>query len=177
MNRRTTLALMSMAFLCSAVALPAGNAVAQEKQHVSFKAPAENSKYTQQNIIDVGDMPGHQVRVFEIHRTFPNDAPVVNGVKLAETWTRGASDFTDGNGNSTTYSVFVAENGDKFFTRAALVAQSIGPGKFTTTAAGTITGGTGKFAGIRGLLRTTGSAEPKVGVNDNQYDIEYWMDK
>jgi hypothetical protein len=176
MNRRSTLALTTIAALCWPLAL-AGHAVAQEKQHASFKALAANSKYTQQNMIDVGDMSGHQVRVFEIHRTFPNNAPVINGVKIAEAWTRGASDFTDGNGNSTTYSVFIMENGDKFFTRAALVAQSIGPGKFTTTAAGTITGGTGKFAGIKGLFRTTGTAEPRVGVNDNQYDIEYWMEK
>ena len=177
MYRLATLTLTTIALLCWAVALPAGAALAQEKQHVSFKAPAENSKYTQQNIIDVGDMPSHQVRVFEIHRTYPNNAPVINGVKLSEVWTRGVSDLTDGNGNSVTYSVFVMEGGDKFFTRAALVAQSIGPGNFTTTAAGSITGGTGKFAGIKGILRTLGTAEPKAGVNDNQYDIDYWMEK
>jgi len=65
----------TIALLCLAVALPAGAALAQEKQHVSFKAPAENSKYTQTSIIDVGDMPGHQVRVFEIHRTYPTTLP------------------------------------------------------------------------------------------------------
>jgi hypothetical protein len=36
---------------------------------------------------------------------------------------------------------------------------------------------TGKFAGIRGTLRTLGTAEPKAGVNDNQYDIDYWIEK
>jgi hypothetical protein len=177
MYRLTTFTLTTMALLSLAVALPAGTAVAQEKQHVSFKVPPENSKYMQQNIIDVGDVPGHEVRVFEIHRTYPNNPPVINGLKVAETWTRGASDLTDGNGSSTTYSVFVMENGDKFFTRAGLVAQSVGAGKFTTTAAGSITGGTGKLARIRGIVRTLGAAEPKAGVNDNQYDFEYWMEK
>jgi hypothetical protein len=92
MYRLATLTPTTIALLCLAVALLAGAALAQEKQHVSFKAPAENSKYTQQNIIDVGDMPGHQVRVFEIHRTYPNIASVINGVKLSEVWTTGATD-------------------------------------------------------------------------------------
>jgi hypothetical protein len=175
MKRRYALNVSAITAL--GLALSLSNAVAQQKQQLSFKVSAENSKYTQQNMIDVGDLPGHQVRVFEIHRTYPNNAPVINGLKVAETWTRGASDLTDGNGNSTTYSVFIMENGDKFFTRAILVAQSVGPGKFTTTAAGTITGGTGKFAGMKGIVRTLGTSEPKAGVTDNQYDFEYWIEK
>ena len=42
-----------------------GVAAAQEKQRVSMKTPAENTKYTQQVFIDVGDAPGHQVRAYE----------------------------------------------------------------------------------------------------------------
>ena len=69
------------------------------------------------------------------------------------------------------------ENGDKFFTRTALVAQGLGAGKFSTTSAGLITGGTGKLAGIEGIIRTTGMAQPTAGVSENQTDIEYWMPK
>jgi hypothetical protein len=177
MNRRITLAFATLGLLGLALALPTGRAVAQEKQHVSFKSPAEGAKYTQQSVIDVGDVPGHQVRVFEIHRTFPTNPPVISGLKLGEAWTRGISDLIDGNGSTTTYGVYVMENGDRFFSRATLVAQGTGPGKFTTTAAGTITGGTGKLAGIKGIVRTNGTAEPKAGVNDNQYDFEYWIEK
>ena|ERR1700730_2347199 len=89
----------TMALLSLAVALPA---FAQQKQHISYKVSAENSKYTQQHVIDVGDVPGHQVRVYEIYRSFPNNAPVINGLKVKETWTRATSDYTDGNGTSTT---------------------------------------------------------------------------
>jgi len=39
MNRRTTMTLTAMALLCLAVSLPAGRAVAQQKQQVSFKVP------------------------------------------------------------------------------------------------------------------------------------------
>jgi hypothetical protein len=174
MNARTKLTLTTMALLCLAVALPAGDTLAQQRNtRVSFTASAANSKFTQQHDIDVGDRPGHQVRVFEIHRTFPNNAPVINGEKLADLWNRGASDLVDGDGAYTVYAVFIMANGDKFYDRASLVASSTGSGKFTTTSTGTITGGTGKFAGIRGTVRTAGTVDPKAGFTEVQYDIEY----
>jgi hypothetical protein len=177
MNRLSVLTLTTLASLSLAVAFPAGDAAAQQKQQASFKTPAANTKYTQQTTVDVGDIPGHQVRVFELHRTYPSNSPVINGLKLTEMWTRGVTDFIDGTGSSVNYSVYVLDNGDKFFSRTALVAQSLGSGKFTTTSAGTITGGTGKLAGIQGTLRTTGTAQPTAGVNENQTDKEYCYSK
>jgi hypothetical protein len=177
MNRRATFVLTVISLLGFAIALPTGQALAQQKQQVSFKSPAANTKYTQQTTIDVGDVPGHQVRVFEIHRTYPSDAPVFNGLKMTEMWTRGITDFTDGTGSSVNYSVYIMENGDKFFSRTALVAQGLGSGKFTTASAGSVTGGTGKLVGIQGIVRTTGMAQPTAGVNENQTDIEYWIAK
>src|SRR5260370_2080412 len=107
MNRIIPPTLTAIMFLCLAVALPTGGAVAQQNQHVFYKTTAENSKYTQQNVIDVGDVPGHQVRIYEIHRTYPTNPPVINGLKLVEQWTRGTSDYIDNNGTSTTYGVYV----------------------------------------------------------------------
>ena len=132
MNRLVTLTL-TVALGCLVVAVPTDNVLAQQKQQLSFKTSAENTKYTQQHLIDVGDVPGHQVRVYELHRTFPNNAPVMNGVAIKEQWTRAISDYTDNNGPGTTYGVYVLENGDKFFTRSVLVAQSTGSGKLTAT--------------------------------------------
>jgi hypothetical protein len=68
------------------------------------------------------------------------------------------------------------ENGDKFFTKASLVAQSSGDGKLANFTAGVITGGTGLLAKMHGIIRTSGTAEPKAGLNDNSNDIEYWID-
>ena len=177
MIRRITLAQAVATLVFAAIAFPTGNAFAQQKQHVSYKSPAESAKYTQQTIIDVGDVPGHQVRLFEIHRTYPANQPMVDGIKLVEHWTRGSSDYIDNNGSSVTYGIYVFENGDKFFTRSSLVAQSPAPGKLTNMVVGTITGGTGKLAAIQGMVRSTGSAEPKAGVNETQTDIDYWFNK
>jgi hypothetical protein len=79
-------------------------AMAQEKRHVSYDTPATQTTYTQQPIIDVGDIPGHQARLFEIGRTYGDDAPIINGSKLEEQWTRGMSDYVDNNGPSSTTS-------------------------------------------------------------------------
>jgi hypothetical protein len=177
MYRRNTLALTTLALLGFAIALPMGEAIAQQKQQLSFKTPATSTKYTQQHVIDVGDVPGHQVRVYELHRTYSNNAPVINGVKLVEWRTQGLSDYINNSGSGSTYSVLTMEGGDKIFVRASLVAQSAGSGKLTATTAGSIMGGTGKFAGIQGTLHTLTTADPKAGVNESQADIEYSIGK
>src|SRR5258708_12340737 len=93
MNRRTGLTLMTMGLVSLEVALPAGNAVAQQKQRVSYKVSSENSKFAQQLNIDAGDLPNHIMRVYEVRRTFPNDAPVINGLKLFKEWDRATADL------------------------------------------------------------------------------------
>jgi len=174
MMRVIKLTLATIALLCLAVALPTNDVFAQ--QRLVFKVAAENTKYTQQQAIDVGDVSGHQVRLFEIHRTYSSNAPVINGMKMVESWTRGITDYTNNNGEGTIYGVYVFENGDKFFTRGTLVAvQSPGASNLTATTVGPITGGTGKLAKINGMARTSTSANPEAGVNETQVDIEYWL--
>jgi hypothetical protein len=174
MNRHITLTTMTL--LCLAVAVPTGNAAAQQKQQVSYKVSAESSKYTQQLNIDAGDMPNHIVRVYEGSRTFPNNAPVINGLKLVEEWDRGIAELTEGNGTGTQVSVYVMENGDKFFDRRAVVAQSAS-GRITATQVGYITGGTGKFAGMQGVVRASVNFDLRTGFTETQIDIEYSLGK
>src|SRR5215469_1452612 len=64
---------------------------AQEKFKVSEDGTAAKSSYTQQHVMDVGDVPGHQIRVFELHRTYPNDKPNCEQLKRTETWEHGFS--------------------------------------------------------------------------------------
>src|SRR3954452_12028984 len=155
MNRRN-LILAIVALFASAIALPATEAAAQQMQRVSYKTPAANSKYTAQHVLDVGDIPGHQVRLFELRRTFPTDAPTINGVKMKETISRGLSDYIDTNGSNTNYVEYVMENGDKFFARQTTVSQSpAGPDgnlNDVATGSGVITGDTGKFVTTKRLV-------------------------
>ena len=61
MTRSTAITLTILPLISLAIAAPADHAVAQEKQQVSFKAPAKDSKYEHQLNIDLGDVPNHIV--------------------------------------------------------------------------------------------------------------------
>lgn len=162
------------------VAFAVGDASAQEKQKYSFKQPADAvSKYTQQLAIDVGDVPGHQVRVLELHTTYATEAPVYDGVKVKEGWLRGVSDYTDSSGHITAYTTALLENGDKIFGRYEGITKTTvaadGSKTTRTDAVTTLTGGTGKFRGIRGTIRGQGFTDfkaPSGGVAEGEYWIE-----
>src|SRR5262249_43881617 len=150
-----------VAFMLAVCAAPAS--WAQQTQKVSYKVTAENAKYPQRHAINVGDEPGHQLTLFEIHRTFPSDAPVINGIRLKETWSRGYSDYINSNGLSTNYTTYVLENGDQFYSLARSMGHADATGKRTTVSVGEIRGGTGKFAGMKGLVRSRGVSMGAAG--------------
>jgi hypothetical protein len=177
MKRLVTPLVTVAAALSFSIALPAGQAVAQERQQVSFKVGAANATFPFQQAIDVEDVPNHQVRVYELHRTFPSNPPVINGVKLKETWTRGYSDYIDNSGPNGSYTVYIFENGDRAYSRANTVSQGSASGRLSFVSFSTFTGGTGKLAGIRGVIRSSGTSDIKAGINETNFDIEYWIDK
>jgi hypothetical protein len=74
--------------------------------------------------------------------------------------------------------VYVGENGDKFFvTSSAISVQAPGSRRMTITTVGTVTGGTGAFFGIQGVLRLSASADLQAGVNESQVELEYWFSR
>jgi hypothetical protein len=62
--------------------LPISEGWAQQKCKRSGAYLAQDSKYTEQHVIDVGDVPGHQVRILELHRTPSNAKPNCEGLKV-----------------------------------------------------------------------------------------------
>ena len=154
---------------------------AQDKRTISWKTSGEQTQFTQQHTIDVGDVPGHQIRILELHRTFPANPPVFEGVKVVEDWTRGYSDYVNVNGRAWGYSVLLLEGGDKIFCQWDGASQTIviadGSRKSTYTGTLRLTGGTGKFQGIRGTLRSVFAFDLKAGLNEGQNEGEYWLEK
>src|SRR5689334_656104 len=122
MKSRSLVVLSLGAALAASAALPAA---AQERCKVSWEVSAANSTYAQQHVIDVGDVPGHQVRIFELHRVYPDDKPNCEGLKRVESWNRGYSDYIDRNGRAWGYQVTVLENGDKIFAEFNVTSQTI----------------------------------------------------
>jgi hypothetical protein len=151
-------------------------ALADEHQHVSYKVPAANSKYIQQLNVDAGDIPGHIVRIFDLVRNHRENPPVVNGAKIVEETARGLTDIINGNGSSVVYSVFITENGDKFFARLTQVSTGEG-GNVSAVATGPITGGTGKFEKIHGLVKLVVKFNVTNGFNEGTEDIDYTIDR
>ena len=183
MNKFSSAGLsVSCAIVMSAgvMLLPMSEGWAQEKCKRSGTSLAQDSKYTQQHVIDVGDVPGHQVRILELHRTPSNAKPNCEGLKIAESWSRGYSDYIDLNGRAWGYDVTVLENGDKIFGQWSGTTQTTfkddGTKNTRYTGVTTFTGGTGKYRGIRGTSRVTSAFDPKTGFNETQWEDEYWLE-
>jgi hypothetical protein len=164
-------------FLCTAASalFISSQTVAQQKQQVSFTIPGENIKFTVSQNVDIGDAPNHFVRLFETHGVVPDNTLSINELKIVEIISRGVGEITDGHGGSSSeFLVFVAENGDKLFSRNNVVVRRVS-GKLTSTWAGPITGGTGKLANIQGTTSLFNSFDPNPGgtIGDTEFDIEY----
>jgi hypothetical protein len=155
--------------------------IAQTRHAVSFKTPAKDATYKQQYSIDVGDVPYHKVRIYELHRSYTDNAPKFEGVALKEIWRRGYSDYTDVSGRAWGYDVYVLASGEKIFLRWSGTSAAPGaPGKKGNSmfvGILTITGGTGKFLGIRGTLKETVIFSPESGLNEALTQGDYWLEK
>jgi hypothetical protein len=139
-------------------------------------------RYVQQHIIDVDDVPGHQIRVYEIQRTYAADRPtIIEGERIVEAWIRGSSNYTGGIGPVWSYTTYVTDKGNKIF------VESLGTSETEATATGSrrgtyngtakFIGGTGPFARIRGVMVDVSKfdTDPKVGYNTLDSHGEYWF--
>ena len=153
---------------------------AQEKHKFFFKAPTASDRYTQQYLIEVGDAPGHHLRVAELQAKYTTDGPVFDGVKVTAVLSRLTSDYVEGNGRGQGYQIYMLETGEKIFARFEVLAQTTagadGSRKSSFNTLITLTGGSGKFKLIRGSLRSTGSTDFKSGTSGVQTEGEYWFE-
>lgn len=163
------------------VALSSSGAMAQKVCKESGRNLAANTEYTQQHVINSADIPGHQIRIFEIHSTFPNNQRTnCEGLKVVEIWTWGYSDYTKGNGRAWGYSVTRFDNGNQWFGEwsgtSVTLANPDGPAKRMFSGTGVITGGTGIYKGVRGTTRNQTYFDPDTGYNEGEETREYWIE-
>lgn len=129
------------------------------KEEVLVHDAVRLAKYTKTHTIDVGDVPNHQLRIFELHTVYTGEAPVYDGVKVKET----------------------LENGDKIYARLAIHSHTAvaadGTKKLGYRAITTLTGGTGRSSAIRGTLLGGGGSDLKSGTTDAWTEGEYWFEK
>jgi len=172
--------LSALAF-AAALLLFHGFAAAQQKHSLTLATEAKNTRYVQQHAIDVPDVPGHQVRVLEVQRTYP-DGPKINGVAIVNGSFWGTSDYVEGKGMAKGYAIWNLSDGNKVFGRWEGVA-------FSESAAGGarqgefrgmtwLTGGTGPFKSVRGVLNDTVrfNTDPTTGYSAGGTRGEYWFE-
>jgi hypothetical protein len=182
---------MSQALSCPALiaawifaALLSSPVWAQQKQTISISEEGVKSHYVRQNVIDVDDSPGHQIRNYEIQRTFSGRGQaVVDGERVVEGWVRGFSNYTNGIGPVWSYTTWITDKGSKIF------LESIGTSETRPTETGSkrgtyhgttrIIGGTGRFADLRGLMVDVSQfdTDPKVGYSTIDTHGEYWHER
>ena len=158
-----------------------GPAVAQERCKTAFNVPAADTTYPAQHTVDVADVPGHQVRIFELRRKVSNAPANCEGHKLVESRQWGYSDYVERNGRSWGYGEHVLDNGDRiFFTfdgTTRTVAGPDGAPRSTYTGVDLWNGGTGRYKGVRGIERQTAAFNPEKNFNEATFEAEYLFDK
>ena len=160
-------------------------ALAQQRYPIETAGEGQTaSKYTQQLAIDVGDVAGHQVRVVELMRNYSEETKLrIMATRVKESWLRGLTDYVNGSGPARGYSVWILDDGEKIFLQWDSISQSeptaTGSRKGSSEAVTRITGGTGKYKGIRGLMRDTVQfdTDPKQGYSRAVSKGEYWFDE
>jgi hypothetical protein len=154
---------------------------AQQRCKVDETIPAKNTTYTEQHVMDVGDVPGHQIRIAEVRTTFPDDKANCEGLKRTESVVRILTDYVDRNGTLHGYGVTTFENGDKIFAVTDGISQTVtnadGSKSSTFFGVSRYTGGTGKYHNVRGLFRATNAFDPAKNYNQGHTEGEYWIEK
>lgn len=157
------------------------NVWAQQKFPINTTSEGVQSRYVQQHVIDVGDVPGHQIRILEVHRVLPKNQFALNGVNVVEEWDRGFSDYVSGVGPARGYGIWMLEDGNKVFLEwhgtaySSLTATGSRRGTFTGTTK--IVGGTGAFSKIRGMVSNAVEfdTDPQKGYSRSANKGEYWF--
>jgi len=173
--------LLAMVTGAGLTLVPEANTWAQQKCKQSGEYLPQDSKYVQQHMMDAGDIPGHQVRIMEIHRTPSNATPNCEGLKVVESWNRGYSDYINGNGRAWGYRIYILESGDRIFAQYSgnshTTVNADGSKKGTYTGVYVITGGTGKYRGAQGTGREFSNFDIQTGFNEAKWEEEYWIEK
>jgi hypothetical protein len=182
MNARRIMELLFLSAIALASLLLIANiATAQQKFSINATGEGIKSRYVQQHVIDVGDVPGHQVRILEVQRT--GGQLVIDGVKVVESWDRGMSDYTNGVGPARGYGTWLMEDGSKIFLEwsgtSYTESTATGSRRGTFHGANKITGGTGRFTKIRGMTTsvTKFDTDPVNGYNRATSKGEYWFEQ
>ena len=149
--------------------------MAQQKYTIT-SAPNSSSQYLQEHTIEVDDVPGHRLRVYEIRQDYPQRNLAFAGAVVMYGLSRNMSDAINGNGSFTYYMVYTLEDGNKVFARGAGTTQSDPDAGYRFVIVENFVGGTGRFRGLRGQARGGGTRALGASSLAVEWKGEYWIE-
>jgi hypothetical protein len=160
-----------------ATALGAASQVWAQQKYTIPRTPEGPNAYLQEFTIDVGDEPGHQVRIYQLRMEYPKRDLAFGGVIVKERVMTDMTDFVNQSGPFIGYSVYTLDDGNKVFSRFTGTTQTgSGEGrKFVFVE--NFVGGTGKFKGMRGQLHGSGERAPGAKSLTAETSGEYWFEE
>lgn len=173
-------------FTLLASLLIASSTLGEERCKIKWDIPAADSKFTQQLMLDVGDIPGHKIGTFELHRTYSQPPSTCEGAKIVEQWTHGFRDLIDRNGRAWGYSVMTLDDGDKIYNEVSGTVQTQvaadGSTRSTYEGVSIWRGGTGRYQKVQGFQREHAAVEyaatsQKAIKTESRSEAEYWFEK
>lgn len=112
--------------------------------------PSNPIKYIQQKVIDVPDIKGHVVRLFEAQQKIA-ETTLCNGDSLLSAHWYAMTDFIDHDGNSSGYIIFDTKKGDQMILKVTGNCQKKSSEDLSEAqVTGRVIGGSGALAAVEG---------------------------
>jgi hypothetical protein len=159
------------------IALGAASQAWAQQKYTIPRTPEGPNKYLNEYTIDVGDEPGHQVRIYQIRMEYPERDFAFAGVTVKERVMTDMTDFVNQSGLFVGYSVYTLEDGNKVFSRFTGTTQTDNAVGRKFVFVENFVGGTGKFKGMRGQLRGSGERAPGAKSLTAETSGEYWIEE
>jgi hypothetical protein len=163
------------------LAFATAQASGPERHPLAYALDASTARPLRQYRVEVGDVPRHELRVFDLTRRFTRGAPVIDGVRVTESQERGVADLVDQDGSERAYVIYVLEDGNRVFGRyeGTVRTRRWPDGSRHYDVRGTIelTGGTGRFAAIRGRVTVWQAHDPGADSSQGAAQGEYWFER
>lgn len=157
--------------------LGGGSSASAQQKYTITSTPNSNAQVLQEHIIEVDDVAGHRLRLYEIRQDYPQRDLAFAGVVVKYGLSHNISDAINGNGSFTYYMVYTLEDGNKVFARGTGTTQSDPSAGYRFVIVENFVGGTGKFKGLRGQARGGGTRAPGASSLAVEWTGEYWVEE
>jgi hypothetical protein len=163
------------------LAFGAAQAAEPERHPLAYGLDAGAASYVRQYRVEVGDVPRHELRVFDLTRKFTRATPVIDGVRVVESRERGVADLVDQDGSESAYVIYLLEDGNRVFGRYSGTVKTRrwpdGSRHYDVDGLIELTGGTGRFEAIRGSVTVWQALDPGADSSQGAAQGEYWFER